>query len=57
MWQLAALAIGLSRACRTPSLRLDILQAHSDHSPIPSCRSMVLFHGLEVRGSGMLGVL
>ncbi|MFC4994368.1 hypothetical protein [Rubritalea tangerina] len=27
--------IQLSRACGTPSLRLDILQAHSDHSSIP----------------------
>ncbi|MFC4994919.1 hypothetical protein [Rubritalea tangerina] len=33
--------IQLSRACGTPSLRLDILQAHSDHSSIPF-RSMVL---------------
>ncbi|MFC4992916.1 hypothetical protein [Rubritalea tangerina] len=33
--------IQLSRACGRPSLRLDILQAHSDHSSIPF-RSMVL---------------
>ncbi|MFC4993927.1 hypothetical protein [Rubritalea tangerina] len=32
--------IQLSRACGRPSLRLDILHAHSDHSSIPS-RSMV----------------
>ncbi|MFC4992653.1 hypothetical protein [Rubritalea tangerina] len=33
--------IQLSRVCGRPSLGLDILQAHSDHSSIPF-RSMVL---------------
>ncbi|MFC4992148.1 hypothetical protein [Rubritalea tangerina] len=33
--------IQLSRACGRPSLRLDILQAHSDHSSIPFCSTVL----------------
>ncbi|MFC4992325.1 hypothetical protein [Rubritalea tangerina] len=45
--------IQLSRACGAPSLRLDILQAHSDHSSIPY-RSMVLVMDCGCAGWGCL---
>ncbi|MFC4991468.1 hypothetical protein [Rubritalea tangerina] len=53
----AIVVIQLSRAYGTPSLRLDILQAHSDHSSIPFDQWYYVRYFADMRRAGVCRVV